>query len=275
VTLADHNDKPDWSSENILAICYQLEKQSEHPIAQAFMKYRTSQSPLAINNIKHISGQGVVGETKLGLVKLGNAQFTLQTSESNTNTELFITLDDQLIAKVELNDKTRTNVAQLFSALAALKIRTTIITGDPNPHKEAQFRELGLTDQYYCNVRPEQKLALVKEHLPNAAFVGDGINDGPVLAGAYVSIAVNNATDLSKTQADAILLNDNLATLLQAISTARKTHRIIKQNLAWALVYNLVALPVAAMGLISPWQAAIGMSISSLLVVGNAIRLRN
>ncbi|MDN3651099.1 hypothetical protein QWZ13_19485 [Reinekea marina] len=100
------------------------------------------------------------------------------------------------------------------------------------------------------------------------------MNDGPVLAGAHLSIAVNNATDLSKTQADAILLNDNLLTITQAIIIAKKTHRIIKQNLAWALVYNVVALPVAAMGLITPWQAAIGMSLSSLIVVGNAVRLR-
>ena len=104
-------------------------------------------------------------------------------------------------------------------------------------------------------------------------MVGDGINDVPVLAGADIALAVNEASDLAKTNADAMLTNGRLETLLAAIDGAAKTRRIIMQNIGWALLYNLIALPVAAAGYIPPWAAAIGMSLSSLLVVTNALRL--
>lgn len=263
-----------WSEQDILAICHELEKQSEHPIAHAFPSNPLHQSPIDISDIKQVTGHGVQGSTHAGIIKLGNGQFTEQTNQHSLDTQLFLTLNGHCLAEIGLNDKIRSNIGLLFSELTKLKVGTTIITGDPNTSAQAAFKERGLTGQYYFDVRPEEKLNIVQQKLTQAAFVGDGINDGPVLAGAYLSVAVNNATDLSKTQADALLLNDNLMTLVQGIHTARKANRIIKQNLAWALVYNLIALPVAAMGLISPWQAAIGMSVSSLLVVGNAIRLR-
>ena len=104
-------------------------------------------------------------------------------------------------------------------------------------------------------------------------MVGDGINDVPVLAGADIALAVNEASDLAKTNADAMLTNGRLETLLTALDGAVKTRRIIIQNIGWALLYNLVALPVAAAGYVPPWAAAIGMSLSSLLVVTNALRL--
>ena len=104
-------------------------------------------------------------------------------------------------------------------------------------------------------------------------MVGDGINDVPVLAGADVSLAVNEASDLAKTNADMLLTNGRLEALISSLDVAQRTRHIIRQNIAWALLYNLIALPLAAAGLIPPWAAAIGMSFSSLLVVFNALRL--
>ena len=123
---------------------------------------------------------------------------------------------------------------------------------------------------------PEQKLAQVREWQANGErilMVGDGINDVPVLAGADIALAVSDATDLAKTNADTLLTSGRLDAILNAIDSARKTRRVIYQNIGWALLYNLLALPVAAMGYVPPWAAAIGMSFSSLLVVTNALRL--
>jgi Cu2+-exporting ATPase len=104
-------------------------------------------------------------------------------------------------------------------------------------------------------------------------MVGDGLNDAPVLAAADCSFAVMSATDLAKSRADAVLLKPQLGLLLQALKTARKCRRIIRQNICWALGYNVMAVPLAAAGMVPPWAAAIGMSVSSLLVVTNSLRL--
>ena len=105
-------------------------------------------------------------------------------------------------------------------------------------------------------------------------MVGDGINDVPVLSGADVAVAVDQSTDFTRQAADAVLLHGDLAVLAESIRHARRTARVIRQNLGWALLYNVAALPLAAMGLVPPWAAAIGMSASSVLVVLNALRLQ-
>ena len=174
-----------------------------------------------------------------------------------------------------MNDSLRKAATKLVSGLQQRGIKTALLTGDPSHSGQRIAQQLGI-DELSCGVSPEQKLQQVvswQQQGERILMAGDGINDVPVLAGADVSLAVNEATDLAKTNADTVLTNGRLEVLLAAIDGAAATRRIIRQNIGWALLYNLVALPIAAAGLVPPWAAAIGMSLSSLIVVTNALRL--
>ncbi len=155
-------------------------------------------------------------------------------------------------------------------------ITTSICSGDRPATVTAVAKILGITN-LYAGCQPTDKLDILKtlqrrgEHV---AMLGDGVNDAPILAGANISFALSGGAQAALANADYILLSDSLPMLYQAIVTARKARRIITQNLCWAVLYNLLAIPAAAAGLLSPWMAAIGMSLSSLLVVANSLRCR-
>jgi len=150
-----------------------------------------------------------------------------------------------------------------------------LMTGDRSAAAR-QVAELTGIDDYQAQMSPQAKMEAVQSLQSADAtvlMVGDGVNDAPVLSMANVSIAMGGASSLAKTSADIVLIANHLQAVAQAFSMAGRTQRVIKQNMAWALMYNFTAIPAAAMGLIAPWLAALGMSVSSLLVVLNALRL--
>ena len=154
-------------------------------------------------------------------------------------------------------------------------IKVSILTGDPSSQVEAVASALAI-DDVHKGLSPEEKLNFAsnwQQHGERLMMVGDGINDVPTLARADIAVAIGQASDLTQTNADAVITNNSLTTILHALSKGKKANRIIRQNIYWALLYNILALPLAAMGFIPPWAAAIGMSLSSLIVVGNALRL--
>ena len=149
------------------------------------------------------------------------------------------------------------------------------MTGDGEAAARQVASSIGI-EAYYANLKPEQKMARVKALQSDGAsvlMVGDGINDAPVLSNADVSIAMGDASSLAKTSADIVMLGNRLGSIIDGLSLSTRTQLIIKQNLSWALGYNICAIPAAAGGYITPWMAAIGMSLSSLIVVVNALRL--
>lgn len=268
----------DCSEQDILALAAGLEASSSHPIARAFR--RINATPVS-EPVQH-TGLGMEGQLDNGrTLKLGRPDFAwseeaLPLPQATTAGQWLLLADDtQPLGWILLSDSLRKSAPVLIKGLHQRQIKTALLTGDPSQSGQELAAQLGIQD-VSIGVSPEQKLAQVQAWQAageRVLMVGDGINDVPVLAGADIALAVSDATDLAKTNADTLLTSGRLDAILSAFDTAHKTRRVIYQNIGWALLYNLLALPVAAMGYVPPWAAAIGMSFSSLLVVTNALRL--
>lgn len=262
-------------SQTLLSIAAALESRSEHPIARAFRTHMTQ----AATDVQVHMGKGLSGMVAGKQYRIGRPDFACPedtpTQPEQKGLWLLLADTDQPLGWFRLDDQVRSEASQALQELRRLGLTPVMLTGDASDAAQKVASSLGI-DQVFSGVSPEQKL----EHLnrlsrqgANIIMVGDGINDIPALAGARTSVAMASATDLAKTSADAVLIANDLLRLADSVRTARKTRAIIRENLSWALLYNLLALPAAAAGLVPPYWAAIGMSVSSLVVVGNAMRL--
>ena len=272
VTFASHD------TETCEKIAAGLEKHSEHPIAKVFHQ----QPSVTVTDVTNHLGGGLSGQLDGENIYIGHKAFVAgQTdapppdSEHTPGMEIWLANDHQWLASFRLDDQVRDDAAEAVSALQAAGLQTILLSGDRSGHVQQVAEQLGI-DRAIGEASPEQKLEVLEE-LRNQGhqvmMVGDGLNDLPSMAGAGISVAMGTAADLTQLKADAVLLNGQLMQLLEAMKTSRQTRDIIRQNMAWALVYNLLALPLAAAGFVTPWLAAIGMSASSLIVVLNALRL--
>ena len=172
-------------------------------------------------------------------------------------------------------DEIRPEAARTLGKLRAMGLKLALVSGDNSAAVDRVADALNISAAH-SGCSPDDKLAIIREAQSSGdtvVMVGDGINDAPVLAGADTSIAPVHGALLAQTSADVVMLGESIAPVATGILLARRTMRIVRQNLAWAVVYNAVALPLAALGYVRPWAAAIGMSLSSLLVLGNSLRL--
>ena len=163
----------------------------------------------------------------------------------------------------------------LIPALLQRQLKLAILTGDASAAAPAVATQLGI-NELWQGCSPEQKVSAIQQSVQTGEtvlMVGDGINDSPCFHAAHVSVALDSGTELSKNQADVVLLHYDLQQLQTLIDGARQAHRVVRQNLWWAAGYNLVIIPLAVCGFVSPYVAVIGMSCSSLLVVSNSLRL--
>uniref|UniRef100_UPI001F17F8DC heavy metal translocating P-type ATPase n=1 Tax=Aeromonas media TaxID=651 RepID=UPI001F17F8DC len=261
-----------------LAIARALEAYSEHPIARAFRSQGAEDAMLpAASEVTPVIGHGIQGRIAGKHYRIGSARWLALADELEATQGLAIYLADETgpLARFTLADTVRADAGALIQAFKAAGLQTTILTGDSSPQADAVARELGV-DELVKGVTPDGKLAYLKAREAAgdiSIMVGDGINDAPVLAGAHASFAMAGGTDLAKNSADAILLADDLSRLLTARALALRTRRIIQENFAWSIGYNLLVLPLAASGWLPPYLAAAGMSLSSLIVVTNSMRL--
>jgi Cu2+-exporting ATPase len=267
----------DLDSQQCLGLAAALENRSEHPIARAF-----GRAPLAAEEVLSMPGlglEGLVGEQRL---RIGQPAFVCELSACAVpampdEAGQWLLLGDSQgpLAWLVLDDRLRSDAPALLAACKARGWNTLLLSGDSSPMVASVAAELGI-DEAHGGLRPDDKLQVLQQlHRQGrkVLMLGDGVNDVPVLAAADISVAMGSATDLAKTSADAVLLSNRLDALVQAFGLARRTRRIIIENLLWAGLYNGLMLPFAALGWITPVWAAIGMSISSLTVVLNALRL--
>ncbi|MBQ4681864.1 heavy metal translocating P-type ATPase [Aeromonas dhakensis] len=262
-----------------LAIARTLEAYSEHPIARAFHSNAAEDAVLlAASKVTPVIGHGIEGVIEGRHYRLGSARWLGISDAHETQADglvIYLADEDRALARFLLTDTLRPDAKALIQAFKAAGLKTTILTGDSSAQADEVARELGV-DELVKGVTPDGKLAYLKEHEARgdiSIMVGDGINDAPVLAGAHASFAMAGGTDLAKNSADAILLADDLSRLLDARALALRTRKIIKENFAWSIGYNLLVLPLAASGWLPPYVAAAGMSLSSLIVVTNSMRL--
>lgn len=302
----DSAQRMDQEQEQLLAIAAALEVGSRHPIASALLDAAYQLHLPAVTDLVHHTAGGVeavvndIGggyKYRLGHVDFAlnhtasdseatenKPQISLQLQKHNASTAVMLTRCRKAsegevwepIALYYFNDSVREGVAEMIAALQAQNIETIILTGDPSEHAQTVAKELGV-DKVYFGLSPSDKVDHIKELQQQGhvvMMVGDGINDAPVLAAANISTAIAGAADLAQVSSDSVILNGKVPAVYDAKRVADKAQHIIKQNLRWALTYNSVVLLPAAFGYVPPWLAAIGMSLSSLVVVVNALRLK-
>ena len=289
--------------ERCLALAAALEQGSRHPLALALLAAAAdvcgavdAGAPAA--SARHHTGQGVAGHIDGLDLRLGALDWLaapagdgpwcaaplpagLEAAAAGAAGRVLVHLatPQAWLATFELQDELRPDAAAAVAALRALGCRVHLLSGDQPAAVAAVADRLGISERV-ARASPAAKLAYVQALQQSAGsaarrvlMVGDGVNDAPVLAVADVSLAVASGSDVAGASADGLLLSGRLADVGRAVERARMTQRVIRQNLGWAMVYNMAAIPLAAAGLVSPWLAGLGMAGSSLLVVVNALRL--
>ena len=287
---------PGMDEADLLTLALSIEEKSEHPLARAVVDYAGSRATdkLPVKDWRQVSGQGLACTTEGQEAFAGNA---LMMSEHGIDlaglgaradelaaqgkTPLFFAWAGQLVGLIALADTVKPTSAAAIAELRAMGIKTVMLTGDNERTAAAIQKQVGV-DEVVAGVLPEGKDAEIRrlQAQGKVAMVGDGVNDAPALARADIGIAIGAGTDVAIESADMVLMRSDLLDVASAIKLSRSTLRNIKQNLFWALFYNVICIPVAAGALtplgvtLTPDFAAFAMSCSSICVVSNALRLR-
>ncbi len=262
-----------------------LEQASEHPVARAFLARAGKTRLDTVTDISNTPGQGIAACLGGQVWRIGNRQFVGEhdaQAEARMQREyagatgIWLRDEHRLRALFVLQDAVREDAAETIAALREQGLAVSMLSGDAEAAVRQVAQQVGI-DDFRWTQSPADKLAALRALQAQGAvvaMVGDGINDAPVLAGAQVSFAMGTGADVTSQSSDIVLLSSRLRDVVLALQTGIAARAVMRQNLWWALVYNVSALPFAAMGYVSPWLAALGMSLSSLIVVVNALRLR-
>ncbi len=269
-------------TENIGSIIRSIESRSSHPLARSVCAYFKDSEIVEVNDYSEIIGYGVKANVDGKTVYIGSSKWInslgiivpteVKEYQKAGQTALTVRIEDKIVAVIVLEDQIKEDAKDAVNSLKSSGLRTVMATGD-NKYTAMAISEKTDIDEVYADVEPSYKVEVIKNHQTDGgvAFVGDGINDSPALASADVGIAIGGGMDIAIESGDVVLLNEKLSSVSFAIKLSRATMRKIKQNLFWAFFYNVITIPLAGCGLLSPVIAGLCMAMSSLCVVTNSL----
>ena len=265
---------------DLIRMAASLERESTHPLAQAIVKLAEEKELELdpVSEVEVVSGKGISGNYSSSILKVGSASFTNSNPEIDlSGTPVFLTLNNELIGVFEIEDTIRPDSADTIARLRRSGYRCVLVTGDRKEIADALAADLNI-DQVHSEVLPDEKATIVESYQKTGktvAMVGDGINDAPAIAQADVGIALGSGTDIAMETGEIVLTKGDLNAVLRAIRLANVTFKKIKQNLFWAFIYNVIAIPLAFAGVLHPVIAEVAMAFSSINVIGNSNRLKS
>jgi P-type Cu+ transporter len=270
----DSIDCEDKQRKEVVNLLYSLELHSSHPIAKSIIKELENEAiVLELEEIKEIKGQGIQAKWKGDLYKLGSAHFV---NHKEGKQQLFLFKNNGFLAGINCSDEIKENLKETILELNKEGLSTTMLSGDKIEKCKSVGNAIGIYNVYGEHL-PHEKLEKI-DHLNKqglTAMIGDGINDAPALAKAHVGISLGGSTEVAIESAQIVLLNtENLKQITLAYKISKHTLKTIKQNLFWAFSYNIVAIPIAALGFLNPMCGALFMAFSDVIVIGNSLRLK-
>ncbi|HMJ48736.1 MAG TPA: cation-translocating P-type ATPase, partial [Ferruginibacter sp.] len=262
------------NEEEFKQIVYSLEKFSNHPIAQSVTAEWKSVTETKWKKIDEIKGLGIVAEDEHGNIYEAGSNKILPPGSVAENHAVFVLRNQELIGWINVEDEIRHEAKAVIDWLHKKEIKTILLSGDRLEKCKRTAAQLGI-DEVFAEQSPEQKLERIEilNSLQPTAMIGDGINDAPALAKATLGISLSEASQIAMQSADVILMNNGLKELPHALGLGKHTYLTIKQNLFWAFFYNIVAIPIAAIGLLTPTVAALAMGFSDVVLAANSVRL--
>lgn len=273
--IVDHNSK--WSEADFKTLVYSLERYSNHPIAKCISGSWKSTNATNWAKIEEVKGMGIQAKDKEGNEYWSGSFKTLKDQSAEDGHNVYIQKNGLLIGWVDVTDQIRPEAKEVIETLHKQGIHTILLSGDRKEKCEAVGKALGI-QEIISEQSPEDKLKKLDRltSIAPTAMVGDGINDAPALAKATIGISLSNASHIAIQSAQVILMNKGLKNLPMSLGLGRRTYETIKENLGWAFSYNIVAIPVAAFGLLGTWGPTYGaliMGLSDVVLVLNSLRL--
>lgn len=266
------------------ALLLALVNTSNHPVSKGISNYLTAEhdhlQTLQLQNIKSIEAKGIEASFEGQMLLGGNASLLqergIDSDVTSENTLFFFTIDNKVVAKYELSDTIRQGAKETIGKIRSMGIEVVMLTGDHEQSAKKVAKEVGI-EQVHAKLLPQEKSALIQNFQEKGkivVMVGDGINDAIALAQSNIAIAMGRGADVAISVSDVVLLDEKPQSILEAYTISRRTYRAVKENLGFSLLYNVIAVPLAVAGFVNPLIAALSMSLSSLIVVGNSMRIK-